>query len=156
MGLDFIIIERGSGVGGTWYWNTYPGIGCDIPSHSYSYSFYRRPSWTLLFSGGSEIYDYCTEFWHFAKLEKYTIFDTEVMKALWSDEKANWTVTMKNIKTEKEETETFTFLVSGVGGLHRPSIPNFKDKSRFLGQSWHTTAWPKGLDDQIHVYNREQ
>ena len=80
MCLDFVIVERGGGVGGTWYWNNYPGIGCDVPSHLYSFSFFRRSSWTLLYSGGGEINQYLTEFWKWAKLESYTTLNTEVVK----------------------------------------------------------------------------
>ena len=58
MELDFTVIERGSTIGGTWYWNNYPGIGCDVPSHLYSFSFYLKSNWTHLFSYGAEIQRY--------------------------------------------------------------------------------------------------
>ena len=66
MELDFTVIERGSTIGGTWYWNNYPGIGCDVPSHLYSFSFYLKSNWTHLFSYGPEIQRYLRScFYHF-------------------------------------------------------------------------------------------
>ena len=66
MELDYTVIERGSTIGGTWYWNNYPGIGCDVPSHLYSFSFYIKSNWTHLFSYGGEIQSYLRScFYHF-------------------------------------------------------------------------------------------
>ena len=66
MELDFTVIERGSEIGGTWYWNSYPGIGCDVPSHLYSFSFYLKSNWTHFFSYGGEIHKYMMScFYHF-------------------------------------------------------------------------------------------
>src|SRR3712207_9317077 len=55
---DFVVLERGAGVGGTWHYNTYPGCQCDVPSHLYSFSFAPNPDWSRTFSNQPEIYDY--------------------------------------------------------------------------------------------------
>ena len=67
MGVQFDIIEKGSAPGGTWYWNRYPGIGCDIESHLYSLSFFRKSDWSRVFSLGDEIQEYMIAAWKFAK-----------------------------------------------------------------------------------------
>ena len=67
MGVHFDIIEKGSAPGGTWYWNRYPGIGCDVESHLYSLSFYRKSDWSKVFSLGDEIQEYMIAAWKFAK-----------------------------------------------------------------------------------------
>src|ERR1700712_3342920 len=82
---DFVVIERGSEVGGTWRDNTYPGAACDVPSHLYSYSFELNPTWSRSFSPQTEIQDYLRKV-----AEKYAVadkhlFDTEVTLARWDD-----------------------------------------------------------------------
>src|SRR6266516_5506056 len=70
---DFVVIERGPDVGGTWRDNTYPGAACDVPSHLYSYSFELNPNWTRSFSSGWEIQEYLRGF-----ARKYGVLDTHV------------------------------------------------------------------------------
>mgnify|MGYP000012811402 CR=1 FL=1 len=96
MGLNFKIIERGPSIGGTWFWNTYPGIGCDVTSHLYSFSYYLNPNWSQTFPLGKEINEYLIRFWHWASLEKYTQFNSDVSKAFWNDRTNRWELTVKN------------------------------------------------------------
>merc|ERR1712136_373914 len=75
MGLNFEIIEKGDSIGGTWFWNKYPGVGCDVVSHLYSYSFFKNPNWSKSFSLGDEILRYMVNFWKFAKLQEKEKYD---------------------------------------------------------------------------------
>ena len=93
MGLNFVIIEKASDVGGTWYWNTYPGLSCDIPSYLYSYSNFLNNKWTNTFPAGTQIHKYLQRFYKYARLEKYTKFNTEVTKAIWNDASKRWQIT---------------------------------------------------------------
>ena len=123
MGVQFDIIEKGSAPGGTWYWNRYPGIGCDIESHLYSLSFFRKSDWSKVFSLGDEIQEYMIAAWKFAKesrqfllkcsplidsrnisyfenwpkLEKYSKFNCEVTKAVWKKDEEVWEVTFTDM-----------------------------------------------------------
>jgi cation diffusion facilitator CzcD-associated flavoprotein CzcO len=87
---DFVILERGDDVGGTWWWNTYPGCQCDIPSHLYSFSFAPNPEWSRTYPLQGEIQSYlhgCAE--RFGLLP-HIEFGREVRQARWDEEHAQW------------------------------------------------------------------
>ena len=90
---DFILLEKGEGLGGTWFWNQYPGAECDVQSHLYSFSFEPNPNWSRPFAGQEEILRY---FNHIA--DKYDIrrritFNTEISALNWQDDNAQWRIT---------------------------------------------------------------
>ena len=140
MRLDFVIIERGDEIGGTWFWNRYPGVGCDVPSHLYSYSWFMNPNWTKLFSSGPEIQQYMRDSWVFAGLKPYTMLNTNVTKAVWQTKVNKWLVSIKYSNGSIEDIE-FDWLISCVGGLHYPMYPDIDGQKSFKGDSWHTTKW---------------
>lgn len=144
MGLNFTIIERGSGIGGTWFWNTYPGIGCDVTSHLYSFSNYLNSNWSTKFPYGKEINNYLIRFWHYASLEKYTQLNSEVTKAFWNDKTNRWELT--TLSDGVETHEEFNWLISCVGGLHRPNWIEIKGSDTFKGKRVHTAEWPEKVD----------
>jgi len=129
MNLDFEIIEKGAKPGGTWFWNTYPGIGCDVQSHAYSFSFYLNSEWTKVFSLGDEIENYLIKAWSFARLTNNTRFNTEITKAFWNEETSKWELTAK--ENRKESVVECNWLISCIGGLHKPMIPEFKGQKNF-------------------------
>ena len=92
MKLNFQLVEKGPEIGGTWFWNKYPGVGCDVVSHLYSLSFFRNPNWTKSFSLGDEIHSYLKRFWRFARLEENTRLNTTVHSMEWSDDANVWKV----------------------------------------------------------------
>ncbi|CAG5113887.1 Oidioi.mRNA.OKI2018_I69.chr2.g7977.t1.cds [Oikopleura dioica] len=168
MELNFTVIERGSEIGGTWYWNSYPGIGCDVPSHLYSFSFYLKPNWTHLFSYGAEIHKYMMScFYHFGlgdnigrgqfifrvcSINKTSCwclipkkeFGTEITRAFWNDKTRLWEIT--KLKDGKTTEESYNVLISCAGGLHRPNWGGFKGVEKYKGLKVHTTRWPQDLD----------
>src|SRR3954468_2054113 len=89
---DFLVVERGSEVGGTWRDNTYPGAACDVPSHLYSFSFELNPKWSRSFSPQSEIQDYLRSVAAKYGVGAKHLFDTEVTLAQWDTEKEQWLV----------------------------------------------------------------
>jgi len=145
MGLNFKIVERGGSVGGTWFWNRYPGVGCDVTSHMYSFSMFLNPNWTTKFPYGAEINDYLVDFWKTFTLDKYTELNTEVTKVLWNEKSKKWHATFspKNGKTYEED---FNWLISCIGGLHRPNWIQIPDAEKFKGVRVHTADWPEKVD----------
>ena len=144
MGLNFVVLEKGSDVGGTWYWNTYPGVACDIPSYLYSYSNFPSNTWTNTFPGGAQMHRYLKRFYNFARLEEYTKFNTEVTKAIWNELSKRWEITTR---CENHETTTdYNWLISCVGGLHQPSYPKFKNAKSFKGVTFHTAFWDHNVN----------
>src|SRR4051794_29995703 len=87
---DFVVLERGSDVGGTWHWNTYPGCACDIPSHLYSFSFAPNPHWSQTYSRQPEIRDYLRRTADDFGVRPYIRFDTTVEGAEWNDDEKRW------------------------------------------------------------------
>jgi cation diffusion facilitator CzcD-associated flavoprotein CzcO len=138
MKLNFQLVEKGSEIGGTWFWNRYPGVGCDVVSHLYSLSFFRNPNWTKSFSLGDEIHSYLKQFWHFARLEENTRLNTTVNSMEWSDETNVWKVTIDN------QEEHFDWVISCIGGLHKPIRPKFS--GHFDGIQVHSAEWNSEIE----------
>lgn len=138
---DFLILEKGGDVGGTWRDNQYPGAECDVPSALYSYSFERKTDWNYQWSEQPQILDYIHSVVDKHGLRTQTRFDSEVASAQYDADKAIWVVRL----TDGAELTT-RYLVSAVGQLHRPSIPQFKDQGSFEGPAFHSAAWQQDVD----------
>jgi cation diffusion facilitator CzcD-associated flavoprotein CzcO len=132
---DFLVIERGSEVGGTWRDNTYPGAACDVPSHLYSYSFELNPNWSRSFSPQGEIQEYLRSVaTKYDVIDKH-LFDTEVTLAAWDAGTDTWRVdtTSGNF--------TADVLVGAVGALCEPALPDIKGIETFRGEVFHSARW---------------
>lgn len=141
LGLSVISFERGGGVGGTWYWNRYPGLRCDVESVDYSYSFspelQQEWTWTEKFPSQPEILRYLE--WSAQKLDvlKDYRFNTEVVAATWNEGAQRWTVT-----TDTGTVVEATYIVWGTGILSTPKIPQIPGLETFTGQVLNTATWP--------------
>jgi cation diffusion facilitator CzcD-associated flavoprotein CzcO len=137
---DFLVIERGSEVGGTWRDNTYPGAACDVPSHLYSYSFELNPNWSRSFSPQDEIQDYLRSVAAKYNIGAKHLFETEVTLARWDDAAQKWLVdtTSGNF--------TADVLVGAVGALCEPSLPAIKGIESFQGEVFHSARWNHDAD----------
>jgi cation diffusion facilitator CzcD-associated flavoprotein CzcO len=146
LGLSVQVLEAGGGVGGTWYWNRYPGARCDSESHAYCYSFSeeltREWEWSERYPGPPEILRYLNHVADRFDLRRDIRFNTRVKSAHY-DESANlWRVT-----TEAGETLTAQFLITAVGCLSSANIPNIPGLDTFEGDWYHTGQWPhEGVD----------
>ncbi|MGQ0697833.1 MAG: flavin-containing monooxygenase [Panacagrimonas sp.] len=138
---DFAILERAQDVGGTWRDNNYPGCACDVQSHLYSFSFEQNPDWSRMFAKQGEIWAYLR-----ACSEKYGLgphlrFGADVNGANWDDSKGQW-----NVSTRDGRTFTARVLISGMGGLSNPTIPQIKGMENFRGEQFHSAQWRHDLD----------
>ncbi|HEX8207105.1 MAG TPA: NAD(P)/FAD-dependent oxidoreductase [Solirubrobacteraceae bacterium] len=137
---DFVVLERGDDVGGTWHFNTYPGCACDVPSHLYSFSFAPNPTWTMTYSPQQEIDAYLKRCATEYGIRPHVRLNTEVTDAAWDDEARRWTV----------ETSDGTFvarvLIAGQGGLAEPSIPELPGLDSFEGHTFHSARWDHDFD----------
>ena len=144
--LDALVLEAGEGVGGTWYWNRYPGARCDSESHCYNYTFskelFEEWEWTERYPQQAEIMRYLNHVADRFDLRHSIHFGTSVVGAHY-DEPANcWTVT-----TEAGETLRARFLITAVGCLSTANVPNIPGLSSFAGDWYHTGRWPHdGVD----------
>ena len=146
LGLSVQVLEAGAGVGGTWYWNRYPGARCDSESHAYCYSFSpeltREWEWSERYPGPPEILRYLNHVADRFDLKRDIRFNTRV-KSAYYDEPANlWRLT-----TEADEVFTAQFLITAVGCLSSANVPNFPGLDTFKGRWYHTGQWPhEGVD----------
>jgi cation diffusion facilitator CzcD-associated flavoprotein CzcO len=132
---DFLVFERDSDVGGTWWANTYPGCQCDVPSHLYSYSFALNPEWTRTYPLQPEIRDYLRRCADQFGIRDHIRFDCPVRRADWDEEAGVW-----RIDTPQGEF-TARVIVSAPGPLSDPSIPELAGLSDFRGVMFHTGRW---------------
>ena len=138
---DYLIVEDADDVGGTWYWNTYPGIAVDIPSFSYQFSFEQRPDWSRTYAGGNELKayaDYCAD--------KYGIrpkirFSTKVLGVEFDEERALW-----RVQTDPGGEITARFVVNASGVLTVPKPPDIDGVDSFAGITMHTARWDHDED----------
>lgn len=132
---SFTIFEKADRVGGTWRDNVYPGVCCDVPSHLYSFSFAPNPDWSRLYSPGWEIQEYCERTAKEFGLEPHLRLGAEVQRVEWQGDE--WRIGFADGSEARAD-----FVVSGLGALHRPSIPKIPGAERFRGSSFHSAQWP--------------
>jgi len=145
LGLSVRVYEAASDVGGTWYWNRYPGARCDIESVHYSYSFSEELQqdweWSERFAGQPEILRYLNHVADRFDLRKDILFDTRVNSMVWDDDASLW-----RVGTELGDTVTARYVISGAGNLSVPKTPEFDGVESFRGQVHLTGNW---LDENI-------
>lgn len=133
---SFTIFERADEIGGTWRDNTYPGAACDVPSHAYSLSFEQNPGWTHRFSPSSEIQAYLLGLVEKWQLRSHLRLRTAIVEARFDEARGVWQLT-----TDAGESVTARVVVSGVGGLVDPALPDIKGIESFGGEIFHTARW---------------
>ncbi len=138
---DYLLLEAGDGVGGTWHWNTYPGIAVDIPSFSYQFSFEQSPNWSRTYAPGRELKAYAEHCVDKYGLRSRIRFNTKVIAAEYDDQNAMW-----RVQTDPGGVVTARFLVSACGVLTVPKSPDIDGVDSFAGITMHTARWDHGED----------
>jgi cation diffusion facilitator CzcD-associated flavoprotein CzcO len=133
---SFTIFERADEIGGTWRDNTYPGAACDVPSHAYSLSFEPYAGWTHRFAPWHEIQGYLLRLVDKWDLRAHLRLGTEIVEAHFDEQAGSWTLT-----TRAGDVHTTRLVVSAVGGLVDPALPEIKGLSNFAGELFHTARW---------------
>ena len=142
LGLSVRVFETGTGVGGTWYWNRYPGARFDSESYTYGFSFseelLQEWNWSEHFAAQPETLTYLNHVADKFDLRRDIQFNARVSSATFDEQKSQWAVTL-----DTGETHTARFLVTAVGPLSADTMPKLPGVDRFRGQSFHTYRWPK-------------
>ncbi|HVC53201.1 MAG TPA: NAD(P)/FAD-dependent oxidoreductase [Stellaceae bacterium] len=146
LGLSVKAVEAGGGVGGTWYWNRYPGARCDSESHVYWYTFspdlMREWEWSERYPGQAEILRYLNFVADRFDLKRDIQFNTRVVAASYDEEANRW-----QVRTEGGDTYVVKFLITAVGCLSTANVPDFPGLNDFAGDWYHTGQWPhEGVD----------
>jgi cyclohexanone monooxygenase len=146
LGFSARVFEAGSGVGGTWYWNRYPGARCDVESMQYSFSFSEEMdqewNWSEKYAPQPEILSYANHVADRFDLRRHIAFDTRVTAADFDEVAKCW-----RIETDRGDKVAAKFCIMAVGCLSAPNRPNFKGMDDFRGPIYHTGEWPhEGVD----------
>ncbi|MEE2034178.1 flavin-containing monooxygenase [Rhodococcus chondri] len=139
-GKDFLVLERADEVGGTWRDNTYPGAACDVPSNLYSYSFALNPGWTRSFSPQPEIQAYIASVADKYDVRRRTVFGCDVEAARWNSDTHRWDV------TTTRGSYSAKHVVSAVGALCEPALPEIAGIEDFQGEIFHSARWNHEAD----------
>jgi|TARA_B110000967_G_scaffold98854_1_gene101565 4-hydroxyacetophenone monooxygenase len=143
LGISVKIYEKNSDVGGTWFENSYPGCRVDIANHFYSYSFEENNQWSQYFSEQPELQDYFHKCFFKYNLNEITHFNQEVSALTFSDATNMWSVTSSC--DEQPHVEEFNLVISCIGQLNQPKLPEINGLDLFEGKIFHSARWPKDL-----------
>jgi 4-hydroxyacetophenone monooxygenase len=143
-GLPYTVIERNSGVGGVWFENHYPGARVDSPSRLYTHIFgvdYSYPSAFCPWTENQKYFDWVADNFD---IRDDIVFDTEVRAMVWDDESSTWEIEIDG--PDGQRTLRSHAVISAVGFLNRPNIPEIEGMADFEGPSWHSARWPEDID----------
>ncbi|WP_354699701.1 4-hydroxyacetophenone monooxygenase [Paraconexibacter sp. AEG42_29] len=143
--IPYVVLEKNDDLGGTWLENTYPGCGVDTPSHLYSFSFAQCPDWTRYFAKRDELHDYLERLADGYDVRANIRFGLEVASATWHADEARWHVQAQGSDGKPEEFVA-NAVISAVGFLNRPSLPDIPGIESFAGSTMHTARWDRDLD----------
>jgi 4-hydroxyacetophenone monooxygenase len=148
-GIPFTIVEKSDGPGGTWHDNRYPGARVDIGSHFYCYSFVPSDHWSEYFVRQPELKAYFEDVVAAYDLAPHCRFGTEVIAADFDEATGRWAVTVRSTGPSGDavtEVLDARFVISAVGALNAPKLPEIPGMDDFEGPSFHSARWPDDLD----------
>ena len=138
---DYLIVDAAEGPGGTWYWNTYPGIAVDIPSFSYQFSFEQSADWSRVYAPGRELRAYAEHCVDKYGLRRRMRFGTTVGAAEFDDDNNIWRLDLGG-----GESVTARFLINASGVMTKPKLPEIDGLDAFAGPTMHTARWDHSVD----------
>jgi cation diffusion facilitator CzcD-associated flavoprotein CzcO len=138
---DLVVLERAADLGGTWLYNDYPGVACDVPSHLYSFSYAQRRDWSRLCSPGEEILRYVHEVARAHGVDRLVVPDTDVSACRWDEDSRRWTVASADGRTWEADA-----VILATGQLHQPAFPRVPGSETFAGHSFHSARWDHDYD----------
>jgi 4-hydroxyacetophenone monooxygenase len=144
-GVPYTIVEKNAGVGGTWWENSYPGARVDVGNHFYCYSFEPSDHWTEFFAQQPELQAYFDGVMRKYGVDRHVRWETEVLGATWDDDAGTWSVRVRGADGT-EETLVARAVISAVGQLNRPHLPDIPGRDSFAGPAFHSARWDHDVD----------
>lgn len=144
-GVPCVVLEKNDEVGGTWYENSYPGCRVDVANSFFSYSFAQKSDWPNHYSTQPALLAYFRECAERFDLRRRIRFRTEVLAAEWQEERALWRIRVRKPDGAEEHVEA-NALISAVGQLNQPKLPDLPGLEKFAGPAWHSARWNHGVD----------
>jgi 4-hydroxyacetophenone monooxygenase len=148
-GVEVVVYEKNTDVGGTWLENVYPGCRVDVPNQLYSFSFAQTNEWVSRFSAQPDLLSYLQRMCKELGLSECIRFSSEVTEARFDDATGEWTLTVRG-GDGAQRTDVVDAIVCAVGQLNRPSFPALQGGETFAGPSFHSAAW----DDSVALEGR--
>ncbi|KAF3055305.1 putative sterigmatocystin biosynthesis monooxygenase stcW [Trichoderma lentiforme] len=143
--VKLTIYEKNSRIGGTWHENRYPGCACDIPAHSYQYTFAPNPNWSRFYAPAAEICKYLESVAERYSVNRFIKTLHKVTNAKWKEDISKWEVTVKNLKTGETIVDIVDVVISARGMLNEPAWPDIPGVSKMKIPVLHSAVW----DDSI-------
>lgn len=144
-GLPFTVVEKNAGPGGTWWENAYPGARVDVANHFYCYSFEPNNAWSHYFAEQPELRKYFADVMANHDVAQHVRWRTEVTAAGWDDASGRWRVTVRGPDGAVDELSARA-VITAVGQLNRPFVPDIPGADTFAGPAFHSAAWDPGVD----------
>ena len=144
LGIPYVVVEKNSDIGGTWFDNNYPEAGVDTPNHFYSYSFAPNTRWNNYFSKRAEIWKYARDVAERHDIISNIEFSTEVSSLHWNNDSNSWTAIIESNGTTR--TEEFPVVITAVGQLNRPNLAPARGIENFTGSWFHSAHWDHSVD----------
>ncbi|KAF2748331.1 FAD/NAD(P)-binding domain-containing protein [Sporormia fimetaria CBS 119925] len=143
---SFQIYEKNQEVSGTWFENRYPGCACDVPAHTYTWSFEPKKDWSAVYAGSKEIYTYFNDFATKYGLRKFVKTRHEVAGAYWNHEKGGYDVHVKDLQSGQTITDHCAILINASGILNNWAWPAIPGLDKYKGTLLHTANWDDNVD----------
>jgi 4-hydroxyacetophenone monooxygenase len=144
-GIPFEVVDKNRDVGGTWFENSYPGCRVDVASHFYSYSFEHVRDFSAYYTRQPELHDYFRAVMKHHRIDDHVTWGREATCAQWDDETKRWTVTLRGADGSTEQRSA-SAVISGVGFLNRPLIPELPGLESFAGPAFHSARWDHAVN----------
>ncbi|KAI0100112.1 flavin-binding monooxygenase [Nemania sp. FL0031] len=144
--IDLQIFEKNEAVGGTWWVNRYPGVACDVPSHSYQYKFNPNPNWSSFYAPGHEICAYLHDTAERFGATRFIKLSHEVVSSTWDDETKKWNLIVRRTDTGETFQDDADVLIGARGTLSNPSWPDIPGLKDFQGEVMHSAIWNDDYD----------
>ena len=144
-GVPFVVLEKNADVGGTWFENRYPGCRVDVPNHLYSYSFFQRDDWPERFSPQEVLLEYFRRVADDLDVRPHIRFGVDVTAATYCEEAGAWDLTVRTAAGDVESMRVHA-VISAVGQLNRPKLPDIEGVESFAGRLLHSADWDPTVD----------
>lgn len=144
LGIPYVVVEKNSDIGGTWFDNNYPEAGVDTPNHFYSYSFAPNSRWNNYFSKRAEISKYAHDVAEHHNIISNIQFSTEVSSLHWNNKTATWTASI--VSNSSTRSEEFPVVITAVGQLNRPNLAPARGIEEFNGAWFHSSQWDHSVN----------
>ncbi|EON97799.1 putative wd domain-containing protein [Phaeoacremonium minimum UCRPA7] len=144
--IDLVVYEKNEGIGGVWWLNKYPGLACDIPSHSYQYTFAPNPYWSSLYAPGREIQKYLQDVAEKYGATRFIKTQHKVEKCVWDADDKQWHITVQNTSTGETFEESANIVIAARGQLNEVNWPQLPGLDKFQGKLLHSAEWDESYD----------